>query len=76
MTDAAIEIRCSKPGCAVTSTSLCSEGHDPVRSCPFYGQVVTETLNVDDQFDETTNEVDDEVEEDRIELSSGEPRSC
>lgn len=45
-----VQIRCSKPDCQVSITGSCAEGHDPLASCPNFGQ---EPIEDEDEFDES-----------------------
>lgn len=37
MADVEAQLSCSKPDCPVASGGGCSEGHNPIASCPYYG---------------------------------------
>jgi hypothetical protein len=49
MQDDLSERRCSKEGCEVATTGSCAEGHEPARSCPFYGKEGTDIVDDDDE---------------------------
>lgn len=53
---------CANPDCNVGETGNCSEGHDPLASCPFYGKEIENDQEYDDLEDEGASE--DVIEED------------
>jgi len=72
MADVEAQLRCSKPDCAVASGGGCSEGYDPIASCPYYGGAA------DDDVDEGVvgyeeGERGSSADDDLLPLSSGEP---
>ncbi len=71
MTDGASAVKCGKQGCEVATTGLCAEGHDPARSCPFYGQDSSEELEAEELEEEDAVE-GEPAEEGRVPLPTGE----
>lgn len=71
MTEGASAVRCGKPGCEVARTGLCGEGHDPARSCPFYGQEPSAELDAE-HLEGVDAAEGEPAEEDRIPLPKGE----
>lgn len=62
-------VSCGRPDCPVALTGSCSEGHDPPRSCPFYGAGIAVDL---EDYDDNSAEASSVVDEDRFPLPSGE----
>ncbi|MFC5552335.1 TRAFAC clade GTPase domain-containing protein [Methylobacterium iners] len=65
------QVRCSKADCPVASGGGCSEGYDPIQSCPYYGRTA------DDDVDEGVAGFEDRerassVDDDVVPLASGE----
>jgi hypothetical protein len=64
------ERQCSKGGCEVATTGSCAEGHNPVRSCPFFGKIGTDVI--DDYDDGGSGTIDGVASEKLVDLPSGE----
>lgn len=74
MSEPIIEHKCGKSGCEVAKTSVCAEGHEPLKACPSYALDIAENLL------EVKQEVVDESLENKIieystPLSTGETLS-
>jgi hypothetical protein len=65
---------CSNPDCLVLETGACAEGHDPLDSCPYYGQEEASTIDTtDEDYAEESDRADSTSVE--LDLPSGEALS-
>ena len=69
------KLTCSNPDCEVAVNGSCLEGHDPVQSCPHFGQPTTKTaeLNISNGSPDVPEET--EPEHPNVRLPQGEPLS-
>jgi hypothetical protein len=42
---------CRKPECRVTESGICSDGHDPIESCPYFDSTEDEDIEDEDELD-------------------------
>src|SRR4051794_32627344 len=71
MADAEPRPKCSKPDCPVASGSGCSEGYDPVASCPYYGGAAEDDVD-EGVAGHEESERDSSAHDEVVPVSSGE----
>ncbi len=63
---------CNNASCDVRRTGACAEGHAPLESCPFYGQLSEADNDFDGAGDAPASQTDKEHDKNHVKLPSGE----
>lgn len=71
MVDATTENKCNKPGCEVSITGVCVEGHEPLAACPSYGKELIE-VPIEDKESAIAEKMENKTAVQITPLSSGE----